>query len=70
MVRSPGGGNSDHFAASGEVCQHGFDAVLVDRAQAGPADAQSYPAVLALDPEAPVLAWDTWFPPIGFFPVT
>ena len=35
--------------------QDGFDAVLVDQAQAGVGNAQADPAVLAFDPEAAVL---------------
>src|SRR2546428_12196655 len=46
---------SDMLAASAQIGQYGFDAVLVDQAQAGVGEPQADPAVFAFDPEATAL---------------
>src|SRR5450631_506723 len=43
------------FALGVQVCQHGLDAKLVDRAQGGIGDAQADPALLVFEPETAVL---------------
>src|SRR5271154_6468594 len=42
----------DLFAATAQLGQHGFDAVLVDRTQSFGGNAQLYPTILARHPEA------------------
>lgn len=43
------------FAAGAQVSEHGVDAVFVDDAQAGVAQAHAHPAVFALNPELAIL---------------